>query len=168
MNRIVIQILRFILLLGIQILICNHIHLFRFINPYIYILALFLLPLSMPKSWQYIIGFATGFIVDSFTMTYGVHASASLTLIFVRPYLINLLNKNNISLENEAFIPGVKDLRWLFLYAFILTLIHHLWITFFEIFSLQNFAYNLLTTFINALFTTIVILAIEYIFMSKK
>ena len=168
MNRRVLQILRFILLLTIQILICNHIHLFRFINPYIYILTLLLLPLSIPKSWQYLIGFGTGFIIDSFTMTYGVHASASLTLIFVRPYLINLLNKNNISLENELFLPRVKDFKWLFLYTIILSFIHHLWVTFFETFSFQNFGYNLLTTLINALFTTIVILSIEYIFMSKK
>jgi cell shape-determining protein MreD len=168
MNRIVVQILRFILLLTIQILICNHIHLFRFINPYIYILALLLLPVNIPRSWQYIIGFVTGFIIDSFTMTYGVHASASLMLIFVRPYLINLLNRNNVSVDNEALIPGVKDFRWLFLYTFILTFLHHLWSTFFEIFSLQNFACNLLTILINAFFTTMVILSIEYIFMSKK
>lgn len=168
MNRTVVQILRFILLMTVQILICNHIHLFRFINPYIYILALLLLPLTIPKSWQYLIAFLTGFIVDCFTMTFGVHASASLALIFVRPYFVKLLNGKNVSDENESFTPSVKDFKWLFLYIFILTLLHHLLITFFEVFSFENFAYNLLTACVNTLFTTIVILAIEYIFMSRK
>jgi len=168
MNKVIANILRFILLLTIQILICNQIHLFRFINPHIYVLALLLLPLSIPKPLQYVIAFATGLVVDCFVMTYGVHASASLMVLFVRPYLVSLLDEKNVLDANESFMPGVKPFKWLFLYSFILVFVHHLLITFLEVFSFQRFGYNLFATFMNTLFTTIAILAIEYIFMSRK
>ena len=52
-NAITKQILSFFLLLALQILVCNHIYVFGFINPNVYLLAILLLPITLPKSAQY-------------------------------------------------------------------------------------------------------------------
>ena len=58
------NLLRFAILVPVQILILNYVHLFGFLNPYLYLMALLLLPFNMPKSLQYVIAFATGLIID--------------------------------------------------------------------------------------------------------
>lgn len=168
MNRVWINILRFALLLAVQILICNHVHLFGFINPYLYILALLLLPLEIPRSAQYLIAFCTGLIIDAFLMTYGVHASASLLLVFVRPYLVHLLNGRHVTEGIERPVPGVKDFRWLFLYTLILVFIHQFTVILLETFNLKEFIFTLLVSIGNTLFTTLIILSVEYIFIPVK
>lgn len=168
MNKTTRHILRFLLLLTIQVLICNHVQLFGFMNPYIYIMAILLLPLEIPRSAQYLIGFLTGLIVDLFTMTYGVQASATLMVVFVRPHIVHLLNGRRIPDGIDRPVPGVKDFKWLFLYTLILVFIHHFMITLLEIFSFKNFGYTLLVSIANALFTTFIILCAEYIFSPLK
>ena len=162
------QIIRFMILLVLQVLLFNHVHLFGFINPNVYLYALLMLPLSLPRSAQFAIAFATGFIVDIFQMTYGIHASACMFFILIRPYIINSLNVSKKKNENELPIPGKKDLKWLFIYIFILVFVHQFLFTMLEVFSLKRFGYVLLMMLVNALFTTLLILSIEYIFIPKK
>lgn len=170
MNNIVLRnISRFLLLLFIQIFICNYVHLLGFINPYIYIFALLLLPLTIPKSAQYLIAFATGFIVDIFAMTYGIHASASLVIIFIRPYVISALTVGkNKETQTTVPVPGQKDFKWLLIYTLILVFTHHFLITMMELFTFRRFWITIGTTLLNTIFTTFVILSIQYIFTPTK
>lgn len=170
MNNIVLRnIFRFVILLLIQIYVCNYVHFLDFINPYIYILALLLLPLSIPKSLQYLIAFVTGLIVDIFAMTYGIHASASLTLIFLKPYVISWLTvgKNRDELTTIP-IPGQKDFKWLLIYTFLMVFIHHFIVTMFELFTFRKFWLTLISVIGNSLFTTFIILCVQYIFTPTK
>lgn len=168
MNKIISNILRFLLLIIIQVLICNRVHLFGFINPYIYILALLLLPFDIPKWAQYLIAFFTGLIIDAFAMTYGVHASSSLLIMFIKPYLVNLLNGKRTADGIEKPIPGEKDFQWLLLYTFILVFVHHFTITLLETFNLKELGWTLLTSIGNTTFTTLVVLCLEYLFIPAK
>lgn len=168
MNKILSVVLQFVVLLAVQILVCNHVNLFGFINPYIYILAILLLPLDIPRPWQYIIAFFTGLTVDFFAMTYGVHASATLWVALARPYLVRRLNGGKTTEATERPVPGVKDFRWLLVYAFLLVFLHHFAITLLETFNFREFFRTLTVSFINALFTTTIVLCIEYIFFPLK
>ena len=167
MNNILLNILRFILLIAIQVLICNNVHLFGFLNPYIYILAILLLPLDIPKSGQYLAAFCAGFAVDCFFLTYGVHASAALLIAFVRPQWIYLMNGRRVN-EIDIPLPRAKDLKWLIFYTFPLIFMHHYTIMLLEAFSYKNFWLNTTFAIGNGIFTTIVILCLEYIFISPK
>lgn len=168
MNKITINILRFALLLTIQILVFSHVHLFGYINPHIYLLAILLLPIEMPIIGQYLIGFLTGLIIDIFAMSLGVHASATLLVVFIRPQIVSLLNGKKKTDGADRPIPGVKDFRWLLFYAFTLTFVHHFTVTLLEAFTFRAFAFTLLSSFLSTLFTTILILCIEYIFYPLK
>ena len=101
MNNIIANILRFLILLIVQVIVCQHICLFGYMTPALFLLALFLLPLELPLSLQYFIGFATGFVVDAFAHTLGVSSFACTLMMFVRPYVAHWLNgSNNVKFEN--------------------------------------------------------------------
>ena len=166
MNNIIFNILRFLFLLVAQVAICQHISLFGYMTPALFLLALFLLPLELPLSLQYTIGFATGFVVDAFAHTLGVSSFACSLMMFIRPPIARMLNgSNNVKFENiDRPIPGVKDFRWVFLYTLILSSIYQITAILLETMTFRNFGHTLLVIFGNTFFTVFVILCIEYIF----
>ncbi|MBQ1819757.1 MAG: rod shape-determining protein MreD [Bacteroidales bacterium] len=169
MNNVVANILRFFVLLLVQVAICQHISLFGYMTPALFLLALYLLPLEMPLSLQYVIGFATGFVTDAFAHTLGVSSFACTLLMFLRPYIVRMLNgANNVKFENiDRPVPGVKDFRWVFLYTLTLTSIYEVVAVLLETMTFKNFGHTLLVIVGNTLFSVFVILCIEYIFHSR-
>lgn len=170
MNNVITNILRFIVLLVVQIAICRHICLFGYMTPALFLLALFLLPLELPLSLQYLIGFATGFVVDAFNHTLGVSSFACTLMMFARPYISHLLNgNNNAKFENiDRPLPGIKDFRWIFLYTLLLTSIYQITAVMLETLTFNNFGHTLLVMMGNIVFTVFVILCVEYIFHPAK
>lgn len=168
MNSIFRQILRFVLVILLQLVICNNVHLFGFITPALYIYALLLLPVEMPKSLQYIIGFFCGFIIDMFTHTLGVNAAASVIIMMLRPSLIRTLNGHKSSENTENPIPGYKDFTWLLSYAILMSLAHQTCVVMLEVFSFNAFLHTLLAILGNTTLTAFLILCIEYIVFPTK
>ena len=169
MNSIISNILRFLILLIVQIVICQHVCLFGYMTPALFLLALFLLPLELPLSLQYLIGFATGFVVDAFAHTLGVSTFACTLMMFLRPFIVRFLNGANINLfENiDRPIPGVKDFRWILLYTLILTAVYQVVSVLLETMSFKNFVHTLLVIIGNTVLSVFVILCVEYIFYNK-
>ena len=162
------QILSFFLLLALQILVCNHIYVFGFINPNVYLLALLLLPITLPKSAQYAIGFTTGLIVDIFDLTLGIHAVACLIFIALRPWIIKILSVNKIKTEETVPTPKTKDFSWLLYYTLIMVFIHQTFTSLLEIWSFNRFGITLISIVVNTAITSLFILCIEYIFIPNK
>lgn len=169
MNNIISNILRFLILLIVQIVICQHVCLFGYMTPALFLLALFLLPLELPLSLQYLIGFATGFVVDAFAHTLGVSTFACTLIMFLRPFIVRFLNGTNINrFENiDRPIPGVKDFRWILLYTLILTSVYQVVSVLLETMSFRNFGHTLLVMIGNTVLSVFVILCVEYIFYNK-
>ena len=166
MNNVIANIVRFLILITAQVAICQHICLFGYMTPALFLLALFLLPLELPLSLQYLIGFASGFVVDAFAHTLGVSTFACTVMMFLRPYIARWLNGNNTNVfENiDRPVPGVKDFRWVFLYTLILSSIYEILAVLLETMTFKNFGHTLLVMLGNIVFTVFVILCIEYIF----
>lgn len=169
MNNIIANILRFLILLTAQVAICQHVCLFGYMSPALFLLALFMLPLELPLSLQYIIGFASGFVVDAFAHTLGVSSFACTLMMFLRPHIAHWLNgNNNVAFENiDRPVPGPKDFRWIFLYTLILSSIYQITAVLFETMTFKNFGHTLLVMLGNIVFTVFVILCIEYIFHTR-
>ena len=81
----------FISLVLVQVLVLNYIQFSGYINPYIYVLFVLLLPVSTPRYAVVMLGFFIGLVIDIFSNTAGMHASATTFMAFVRPYVINLI-----------------------------------------------------------------------------
>lgn len=168
MNNVTANILRFLAMLILQVFLCDYIHLFGFITPAFYLLALFLLSLDMPKSAQYLIGFATGFIVDMFGHTLGVNAAACTVIMAIRPSLTRFLNGRKVSDTVDKPTPGVKNFKWLVLYAATLTLLHQTLVIMIETATFNRFGHTLLCILGNSVLSAFFILCAEYIFYPVK
>ena len=92
MNKNVLQIIRFLVLVLFQVLVINHIRLGGYVHPYIYLVFIMLLPFSTPKWQLLVLGFALGLTVDLFTGTPGLHAGATTLMAFSRPSIIKLVS----------------------------------------------------------------------------
>ena len=126
--------LRLIAFILVQVYVLNKIEpLHRFISPYIYYLFILWLPFSVSRLWLLVLGFVTGFALDMFMMTPGLHAAACLLVAYVRPFIINLLTPKDSS-DFTYREPSAKAMRWTpyLFYVFILTLLHHGYMVFLE------------------------------------
>ena len=168
MNKVVANLLRFLVALLVQIFICEHIRLFGFISPVFYLFALLLLPIELPLVAQYAIGFCTGLVIDIFTYTLGVNAGACTLIMFIRPYLVKALNGRKMFEGEDKLIPGYKDFKWNLLYVLILTFIHQIYVILVEAWSFNNFGHQVLNILGNTLFTVFVIICVEYIIYPAK
>src|ERR1035437_6582935 len=90
-NSILRFVLIFILLVLLQVLLFNNIQFSGYVNPYVYIMFILLLPIEIP-SWILIISsFTIGLIIDFFSGSPGMHSSASLLVGFLRPSILRFI-----------------------------------------------------------------------------
>ena len=98
-------------LILVQVLVLNNMNLGGYLNPYIYVLFLLLLPANINRSLLLIIAFITGLTIDYFGNTLGLHAAASVFLAFLRPGVINLLFRNHEFTSGEEPL-GTATIIW--------------------------------------------------------
>jgi len=169
MNRLVFNnLVRFIALILIQVLIMNKINFYGFINPYVYILFILLLPFETPGWLLLLLSFATGLIVDLFSGTLGLHAASSVFAGFMRPAIIKFVGEKpgyDITTQPQLQQMGLK---WFIAYASLMTFAHHLFLNLLDVFSFDEFWQTLLRIVVSSLFTFLFILLFEYIFAPKK
>tara|TARA_Y100000385_G_scaffold215959_1_gene224836 strand:+ start:2974 stop:3483 length:510 start_codon:yes stop_codon:yes gene_type:complete len=167
MNDILQHIIRFFVLTSIQILILNNVQISGYINPFVYILFVMLLPPKMPKAIVLILAFIMGFTIDVFSDSYGVHSSATVLLAFLRSKVLALVSvKGGEDLE----AIGIKQLRInrFFTYSSILCLIHHFTLFYLEAFRLNEFFDTFLRALYSSFFSILMILMIESLRSNQK
>jgi rod shape-determining protein MreD len=158
---------RFIGLILLQVVVFNHINLFGFINPMIYIAWIFLFPFRKNISLLLILSFILGLSVDFFSDSGGINAAATLFIAFIRlPILKLVLNKSDF--DYYSFNLRTVSFSKAFLFIVVLTIIHHL-----IVFSLAYFSFkDVISVISNALstsvFTIILIILGIALFTNKK
>ncbi len=168
MNNYLINVLRFVLLLFLQVLILNNIRVGFFINPFVYILFVLLLPFSTPKWLLLISAFAMGLSVDWFMTTPGLHTSATVFMAFLRPTVIRIVSGPKMMVEDENNSILQKDKNWFFIYSTLLVLVHHISLFFLEAFSFNQLGHTFLRILLSVIFTEIIILLLVYFFAVGK
>lgn len=131
MSDLVRNILRLIVFLMVQVFVLNKVpFLHQFIVPYLYFLFVLWLPFSIPRIGLLIIGFFTGLFLDYFMMCPGMHAAACVLIAYARPFVISVLIPKDTN-EFNYREPSPKALGWApyTVYAFVLTLFHHTYLT---------------------------------------
>ncbi|MDA3779051.1 MAG: rod shape-determining protein MreD [Bacteroidales bacterium] len=157
-------IIRFVVLVLVQVFILNNVHLGGFINPYIYILFIITLPFETPKWFLLLIAFLLGFTIDIFSHTPGMHSSATVFMAFFRVHLLEVISPRD-GYENET-TPSIKDYggKWFFKYTIVLVLLHHVFLFYAEVFSLTNFFTTLGRALLSAAFSIGLIMIIQYFY----
>jgi rod shape-determining protein MreD len=168
MNKTALQIIRFVVLVLLQVLVINHIRLGGYVHPYIYLIFIMLLPFNTPK-WQLLVwGFVLGLTVDLFTGTPGLHAGATTLMAFCRPSIIKLVTGNqkfeNITEPNLGQLGGI----WFLRYVLCMVLIHHFALFLLESFSFRLIGQVLLRLLLSVPVSVFLIMMILYIFKREK
>ncbi|EDM34062.1 putative transmembrane protein [Pedobacter sp. BAL39] len=164
---VLVNILRWFILLFIQIILLRNLSLYSLSTPFVYILFLLLLPFGIPNLLLYLIAFATGLTLDAFYDTLGVHTAACVTLAFVRiSFIAVTVNRDNFD-EPEPTL-GNMGLKWFSFYAVLCIIAHHLVLFFLETFRLTEFGYTIVRCLLSAAFSFFLILLIEFLFYNRK
>lgn len=160
------NILRFLILLLVQVLIIDQLQLSIYCRPALYVYFFIALPVSIPRWAELFIGFFVGLTLDSFANTLGINMAASLLICYIRPLLIKAM----ISDENivPGFAPSLRTFGTSLYIRFvsILVIIQHLLLFSIEAFSLVGWWNTLLRIIISSAVCIGIILIIEK--MRKK
>jgi cell shape-determining protein MreD len=161
------NIIRFLVVILIQVLILNNIMLHGYLNPYFYIIFILLLPFETPRWLLLLAGFALGISVDLFTSTLGMHTAATVFIAFLRPWVLSIFSPRD-GYEPET-LPTVHfyGITWFVSYALVLTFLHHLVLFYIEVFHFQEFFSTFLRVFLSTLLTASTIILSQF-FIFKK
>jgi len=158
------NIIRFIVLVVVQVLILNNIQFLGYINPFLYIYFILALPMRVSRWLLLFLAFALGLTIDIFSNTMGLHAFATVFVAFLRAPAINIFTSIDQTTDSEL---SVRALGWMayLRYAGILVLIHNALIFTLEAFSFVNFGIIILKILLSSVVTILLIVAIQ---MFKK
>lgn len=155
-------------LVFIQVFLLKNITLYDLATPYLYILFILLLPFETPNVLLYVLSFAMGIVIDAFYDTPGLHAAACVLLAFVRILFISItVQKEGFDNEPEPTL-GIMGFRWFFMYALILTSIHHFFLLNLEVFRLSEIQYTFGRFVLSSVFTVFLMLISGLLFFRRK
>ncbi len=167
-NRLVINFLRFIGLLLLQVLVIDNIRLGYYIHPYVYVLYIFMLPFNIPNWHLLLSGFFMGLAVDLFNGTPGLNAAACVCIAFVRPFVIGgIMRRKDVNENDEPSLNTMGVNRFL-LYSLILLVVHNLVLFMLEAFSFRLIGVVFLQTLLSVFSSLMLIFIVLLLFKKTK
>ena len=165
-SAILINILRFISLVLLQVLLLNHINFLGYVNPYLYILFIIVFPLDGNRSLLIFLSFLLGLSIDLFGDSGGIHAGASVVVAYMRSLMLKFsfgvsYEYNMIKINKAPFIE-------LMTYISLMVLVHHLVLFTLEIFSLSHILLLLKSTLFSGIFSVVLIFCTLLLFSRKS
>jgi len=165
-STLLVNIFRFILLLAVQIVIFNNMNFLGFIMPLPYMLFIILYPVNGNRTGLLLSSFLLGLIMDVFSNSGGVHATACLTLAYLRPSIF----KFSFGISYEYQTIKLNDVLTPERFSFILisVIIHHFTLFILEAFQVSFFWDILIRTLLSTVFTIISCIIIIYLIKPNK
>lgn len=158
--------IRFFVLITLQVVVLNQINFGGWINPYLYVLFIILYPINSNKFGFIVASFALGLLVDIFSDSGGVHATACLMLAYFRPVFLRFA----FGLSYEYQTIRIADKLTVDRFTFIMTsiLFHHIILFTLELYRLSLFFNIILHTIVSTLFTFLICIISIYLIKSNK
>lgn len=167
MNSVFSHIVRFILLVLVQVFILNQLEIGWGTLIMAYPLFIFLLPYEMNLSLTLFISFVMGICIDAMSNTFGLHTSALLLFAYLRPMIFSrFASQEDYEMNREANIYTLGT-TWFILTFGSLLLLHHLWFFIFEVANFGEFTYILQKTILSTIASFLVCVGLQIIFVQK-
>lgn len=147
---------RYLLVMMIQVLLFNQLQLWGVCHPYIYVLCLLMMPITLPPIVNMLIGAAVGLTMDVFCNSLGIHMAACILLMFIRPYLLGIIINDKDRL-NEQISLRALGFEALIKYVVILVLLHHITVFMLAAWSWSHIGFALAETAVSSFLTILVI-----------
>ena len=167
-NRLILNFLRFVGLLLLQVLVIDNIRLGYYIHPYVYVLFILMLPFNIPN-WQLLLsGFLMGLAVDLFNGTPGLNAAATVFMAFIRPIVVNgMMRRKDIKENDEPSLNSMGTNRFM-VYSLLLLVAHNLILFMLEAFSFKLVGVVFLQILLSAFSSLMLIFIILLLFKKTK
>ncbi|MBL7941182.1 MAG: hypothetical protein JNM00_00340 [Flavobacteriales bacterium] len=127
-----------------------------------------MLPFTTPAWLVLVIGGVTGLVMDYFSHMTGLHMSAGLFLGYIQPKVQRLLSPREG--YDPTAGPTIQHLgfAWYVTFASILTLAHHLWLFYLEVFRFSDFFQTLLRVILSSAATVLLMIIGQYLIYTSK
>lgn len=158
----------FILIVLIQGLIVNNIELDELVNPMVYPMLILMLPFELSVLATLSVAFILGISVDGFSNTFGLHASATMFIGYLRPTVLRYIKPRDG--YDPSLLPSIHDMGmgWFIGYSSLFLFVHHLWFFSIEILRFDEFFTILLKTLLSTLASLLLIILLQYIFYTSS
>lgn len=160
------NILRFVLLILLQVAIFNNINFLGYINPYPYVLFILLFPIGDNRALLIFLSFLLGLTLDMFSNSGGMHAASCVTIAYLRPWILQSIF--GVAYEYNAIKVTKADFGERLLYVSILLFTHHLILFFVESFNFSDIIYILKKTFFSGIFSVLLCMIFITLFSFKR
>lgn len=151
------QIGRYVLVMILQVLLFDQLQLLGVCHPYIYVLCLLMMPITLSHSADMIIGAVVGLIMDIFCNSMGIHTAACIFIMFIRPYLIGAIVNDKDRLNEQISLRSL-GMEALLRYVVILVVIHHLIVFLLAAWNWAHIGFVLVETLVSSLVTISIII----------
>lgn len=169
MNSVLVKnIIRFVVLVLLQVGVLNHVQLGGFINPYLYILFIIMLPFGTPGWLILILSFLMGISIDAFCNSPGIHTSATVFVGFLRPYILSALLPRESVEPSDTPTIRFYGIGWFFKYSLVIVFLHHIFLFVIEVFKFDSLHLILLRAVLSVVFTMILIFLSQFLFIRNK
>lgn len=152
------QLGRYIVVMLLQVLLFNYLQLWDVCHPYIYIVCLLMMPITLPRSVDMFIGAAVGLVMDAFCNSIGIHMASCILLMYVRPYLLGTIVNDKDRLNEQISLRSL-GLEATIKYVVILVLLHHLAVFSLSAWSWAHIGFVLLETVVSSIITITLIIS---------
>lgn len=121
--------LRAMMLLALQVFVCNHVHLFGYATPVLTCALLLYFPQQASRVGMLLWSFVLGLVVDIFSNTPGLCAGSMTFAAMLRPTLLDLQVPKD---KDEELVPTYRSMgfwrhvRFVFLVVFVHIAAYHL------------------------------------------
>lgn len=168
MNKLILpNILRFVILIILQILVLNYVYLGGYMIPFIYLLAVLMLPTRIGRIPLLLIAFGSGMLIDIFCAVPGFHAFSctmmAMTRIIFGHSMLERDNPAGIEVPNMVTVP----LPVLAGYFLVMSLIYCFTYFLLESFCFGNFLWMMLSVLLSALATCALMLLYQLLIPKK-
>ena len=151
------QLIRFGVMMVLQVLLVDQVQLYGVCHPYIYVICLLMMPVTLSPKIDMLCGFVAGLLMDVFCNSLGVHMAACTLVMFSRRYILELI-VNDVDRLNEQISWRSLGAEAMIKYTVILVLVHHFTVFMLSAWSWNHFGYVLVETAISGAMTIIFVL----------
>ncbi len=164
MNFNIFRIIAFFFFLLTQVLLFKNVVLFHTAFCFLYVLYLLTFPVETNPLILMAVAFALGLGVDIFYDSVGLHAMASVGMVYVRGYWLSRITPQGG--YDRSSIPTLESngLQWFIVYVLPLIFIHHVILFFVEAGGTTYFWFTLLKVFVSTLFTVLAVTIAQMLF----
>ena len=165
-NTVVTTILNFIGLVLLQVTICSNVNFLGDLNPYVYVIFIFLYPIKNNRLLFISLSFLIGLSIDIFSDSGGVHAAASVTIAYIRPLFLKF--SFGAAYDYQAIKFRTINFTQRTVYFFMLIVIHHFILFSLVVFDKSEMVLILKQTLYSSIFSLIICLLLTSLFNKKE